>query len=544
MNNQVSSFLGLLFFLMAACSIIIITVKIHKQNRVEATKSSNKNTVKPITRFIKKANNKYFSIGFAVLVISASILRLGIPLDFPARSISDEFWYIPQAMVIAHDRTNIIDDSFAFGHSAIEYTIPFIDRTPLWENLTYEEAQEIDSVEINGLLFPTSRLMQFGRFDHPPVGIFLIAGMMQFFDATDIAGGRMSSAVAGIILVAAVMLITKLTTKSNLASYLAGFFMLIDGHAIIMSRLGMLEILLTLFITLATLTSISAYRLRSNSTDFKWRLLMHFMTSIFLSIAVGVKWQAGIWAIIIAIYIFYKEYKITDKNKLLHSILTPVFIGISSLVFYIIPWYFTFINRGNFLKDLIDYHIFIWRVMINMGNTYPEFTLNSEVIISFPWSWIVQQSQFNLLIHDPNESVAVLRVHGNYIIWMLGFIAVSLLALILIAKILMKLQKLNLKKQLKILVNSVPEETLLFIFMFLAGILPWFFLGRGEPWMFINIHVLPWLAILLTILLRSFMKIIKNNTIKITLFITFILVALVPTVIFFENWALIPTILY
>lgn len=76
---------------------------------------------------------------------------------------------------------------------------------------------------------------------HPPLGKWLMALGLAAFGAENSVGWRISVAVTGILAVALVCLIAHLLFRSPVLTTIAGGLMAIDGHAIVMSRVGMLD---------------------------------------------------------------------------------------------------------------------------------------------------------------------------------------------------------------------------------------------------------------------------------------------------------------
>lgn len=87
----------------------------------------------------------------------------------------------------------------------------------------------------------------YGLVVHPPVGKQLIAVGEAVFGYTG-WGWRLSSAVFGILLVLLVVRIVRRMTRSTLLGAIAGLLLIVDGVAFVSSRVGMLDIFMTLFV--------------------------------------------------------------------------------------------------------------------------------------------------------------------------------------------------------------------------------------------------------------------------------------------------------
>jgi dolichyl-phosphate-mannose--protein O-mannosyl transferase len=85
---------------------------------------------------------------------------------------------------------------------------------------------------------------------HPPLGKWIIGAGIAFFGPDNSFGWRFSVALCGILLVLLTALIAVKLTRSTLLGTVAGFLLAIDGHAIVMSRVGILDGIAALFLLL------------------------------------------------------------------------------------------------------------------------------------------------------------------------------------------------------------------------------------------------------------------------------------------------------
>ena len=86
---------------------------------------------------------------------------------------------------------------------------------------------------------------------HPPLGKWLIGAGMWLFGPESSFGWRIAGALFGTALVLVVYLVTKTLTRSTPLAAMAGFLLAIDGVAIVLSRVGVLDVFLALFVLLA-----------------------------------------------------------------------------------------------------------------------------------------------------------------------------------------------------------------------------------------------------------------------------------------------------
>jgi dolichyl-phosphate-mannose--protein O-mannosyl transferase len=76
---------------------------------------------------------------------------------------------------------------------------------------------------------------------HPPLGKWIISLGFDWFGVTNAASWRIMTAIVGILAVVLLMMIAKYLFKSTLVATIAGLLMAIDGNAIVMSRVGLLD---------------------------------------------------------------------------------------------------------------------------------------------------------------------------------------------------------------------------------------------------------------------------------------------------------------
>ncbi|MBK4347179.1 dolichyl-phosphate-mannose--protein mannosyltransferase [Lacisediminihabitans changchengi] len=76
---------------------------------------------------------------------------------------------------------------------------------------------------------------------HPPLGKWIISFGLDLFGAQSSVGWRISTAVVGILAVFLLVLIARALLRSTLLATLAGFLFAVDGHAIVLSRISLLD---------------------------------------------------------------------------------------------------------------------------------------------------------------------------------------------------------------------------------------------------------------------------------------------------------------
>jgi dolichyl-phosphate-mannose--protein O-mannosyl transferase len=109
---------------------------------------------------------------------------------------------------------------------------------------------------------------------HPPLGKWLIALGMHLFGSENPVGWRIATALIGILAVVLLMLVARLLFGSMLLATIAGFLMAIDGNAIVMSRVALLDNFV-MFFALVGFGAVLLDRRWSANRLSRWLALRH-----------------------------------------------------------------------------------------------------------------------------------------------------------------------------------------------------------------------------------------------------------------------------
>ncbi|ROP61076.1 dolichyl-phosphate-mannose-protein mannosyltransferase [Curtobacterium sp. PhB130] len=163
--------------------------------------------------------------GPIAVTVLAALLRL-IDLGRPHSLVFDETYYVK--------------DGWSIVHLGYEGTWP--------ANPTDDTAPTTDERFASG---ETSIFTSAAEFiAHPPLGKYLIGLGMLLFGPDNAFGWRFTVAVLGIATVFLVAVIARSLFRSTLVGTLAGGFMAVDGQAIVMSRVTLLDGIVTFFVVL------------------------------------------------------------------------------------------------------------------------------------------------------------------------------------------------------------------------------------------------------------------------------------------------------
>jgi dolichyl-phosphate-mannose--protein O-mannosyl transferase len=143
----------------------------------------------------------------AVLAIAAATRLIG--LDHPHDIVFDETYYVKDAYTLSH-----------LGYEA---------RWPDGANDSFEAGD------------PDVYLTDGSFVVHPPLGKWIIGAGMAVFGTDSAFGWRVGMAVVGILLVALTMLVARRLFASTTLVVVAGGLLAVDGNAIVMSRVSLLD---------------------------------------------------------------------------------------------------------------------------------------------------------------------------------------------------------------------------------------------------------------------------------------------------------------
>jgi dolichyl-phosphate-mannose-protein mannosyltransferase len=155
---------------------------------------------------------------------------------------------------------------------------------------------------------------------HPPVGKWIIAAGMAVLGADDPFGWRISVAIVGILLVVLTMGIAHLLFARPLLTVIAGGLLAIDGNAIVLSRVALLDTMLAFFALLGVLfvfldRGFAKRRLAAHVTSrgttgwgptLAWRPWL-LAAAVAFGLAAGVKWSGAYFLAIFGVYVVVGE---------------------------------------------------------------------------------------------------------------------------------------------------------------------------------------------------------------------------------------------
>ena len=265
------------------------------------------------------------------------------------------------------------------------------DAWSLWKN-GFESSWQTgaDAKFVTG---DVSNFSNIGSFVvHPPLGKWLIALPMALFGPENSWTWRLTVAIFGTAAVVLVMLVAKQLTGSRSLAVLAGGLMAIDGHAIVLSRISLLDGILMFFALLAfyfMLLDRSRTRLRyqlmavRGTSGVIWNRPWLLACALALGSATAVKWSGLYFALFFGLYVLVSEMLLRRRLGLKHwlsdalagqTLANLVLMVPAYLLVYLASWTGWILtsggwdrnSRGNWFESLIYYHQQIYNFHVNL----------------------------------------------------------------------------------------------------------------------------------------------------------------------------------
>jgi dolichyl-phosphate-mannose-protein mannosyltransferase len=264
---------------------------------------------------------------------------------------------------------------------------------------------------------------------HPPLGKWIIALGEEWLGITNPASWRIMTAIVGILAVVLVMLIAKYLFKSTLVATVAGFLMAIDGNAIVMSRVGLLDNFVMFFALLgfgailldrqqsATRLALWIERRARSGRSTEWGPALWWRPWIILAgLAFGldaaVKWNgiyflAGLAIYTVAVDLFARRdagIAFWATGTLLKQAPTTFLLMVPiAIAGYLASWTGWFVTKGGYDRTFAD----------QPGNAWTgPFAWVPHVWQSF-YQFEYQVYQYNINEHSPHPYAA------NPLTWLL-----------------------------------------------------------------------------------------------------------------------------
>ncbi|MFC4138931.1 MULTISPECIES: phospholipid carrier-dependent glycosyltransferase [unclassified Microbacterium] len=325
------------------------------------------------------------------------------------------------------------------------------DAWSLWIN--GYEATWADGANEELLNGDTGALGSSGSFVvHPPLGKWIIALGMAAFGPGSSAGWRISAAILGTLSVLVVYLITRELTRSRVIATITGYLLAIDGLSIVLSRIALLDGILTFFVLLGFLFVLYDRRraipfierpdpLHEEPTlgRLLWRRPWLIAAGVALGAASAVKWSGlyvlaglGIYVVVTdalarrrAGVVFWPTDAAFRQGPISFLLLVP-----TALLTYLISWTGWLVTSGGYgrssggnpLAELWKYHESIYGFHVGLHAAHPY--------ASPAWQWPLLLRPTAIWVGNEqggcgtDHCIAVISAVPNPLIWFAGMAAV------------------------------------------------------------------------------------------------------------------------
>lgn len=264
---------------------------------------------------------------------------------------------------------------------------------------------------------------------HPPLGKWLIALGMAALGPDTAWGWRISTAVIGILAVVLLMLIARKLFGSTLLASVAGFLMAIDGHAIVMARVALLDNSVMFFGLLgfgavlldrgwhATRLSAWIASRRSEGIDSSWGPTLWWRpwliaAGLAFGLATSVKWSGAYFLAAFGLYVvvtdalarrragvpFWASAAVLKQAPMNALLMVPIAVGV-----FLVSWTGWFVTQGGY-----DRH---WAETTGAAWTGP-FAWVPTALQSF-WHYQVEAYNYHVGLDSPHP------YESNPLTWLL-----------------------------------------------------------------------------------------------------------------------------
>ena len=288
---------------------------------------------------------------------------------------------------------------------------------------------------------------------HPPLGKWLIALGLAAFGADDSVGWRISTALVGILAVALLCAIARLLFRSTLLATIAGGLLAIDGHAIVLSRVALLDNFLMFLVLLGFLAvlldranskrRLDAWVARRPHHDWGpalwWRPWL-IAAGLLFGLASAVKWNGLYFLAFFAVYTlvvdalarrragvaFWASGTILKQAPVSFLLTVP-----AAAAAYVASWSGWFATSGGYYRHWaedagnawqgalawvpLDWQSF-WHYQVSAYNFHIGLSAPHSYSAN-PWTWLFLTRPTSFYYSGSDGSAALITSLANPIIW-------------------------------------------------------------------------------------------------------------------------------
>lgn len=413
-------------------------------------------------------------------------------------------WNLGNPQSLVFDETYYVKDAYSLGQYGYEGT---------WAS---EANQQFEAGDASAL----STLAEY--VVHPPLGKWMISLGMQWFGIGDAFAWRLTTALAGIVAVWVIMMIARRLTQSTLLAVIAGLLMAVEGTAIVMSRVAILDNWVMLFTLLGVgavvidrgqherrlLAKLDAARAAEKSPTWgpaSWWRPWVIVAGVAFGAACAVKWS-GLWFVagfgiyLVAVDMFARRKAglqfWLSAGILKQGPITALLLLVPAANVYLASWTGWIVTAGGWSRDwatkqgytgpLPDWLVSLWHyhqeaygyhVSLSSPHPYQANPLTWLFMIR-PTSMYYEGSKLGDQGCLVDSCSAAINDLGNPLMWWAATIA----ALYLYYRLIMRREW-----QVGLILTGLA-----------VGYLPWLFYLNRTVFQFYSIAFLPYLILALT----------------------------------------------
>lgn len=287
--------------------------------------------------------------------------------------------YVPR---IAYPDKYVFDE-ILFAYTAGEYAAGNANAY-LWNDPCSVRKSDERCAQVNPDAVRGGRVGKY-QWAHPPLGkYFITAGILVF--GNDTFGWRFPSALCGAIGIVLAYQLGLALTKRRVIAILAAGLLLVDGLFFVYSRMGLVDIFVTV-IMLGALLAFTSYL--AAPPDRIQRPL--YATGILLGMGISTKWSAGYAAACVGLVVLWRLVRLIRASRRAdatpevrkgvreHLIWIPVTLGVVPAAVYFLAYTPFFIKGGYNLAEFVE----LQRVILRLQTTIQD----SPGSASRWWEW-------------------------------------------------------------------------------------------------------------------------------------------------------------
>jgi dolichyl-phosphate-mannose-protein mannosyltransferase len=266
---------------------------------------------------------------------------------------------------------------------------------------------------------PAVKIADEGTWVHPPLGKWIMALLGVGPLGLRSIGWRLPSAVFGIVGVALLYLLALRLWASVWWAGLASLLLALDGLHIVQSRIAMLDVFLTTFITAGMLFLVLDRERMDRGPRGRWPIIesvfgspFRLLAGVSLGAAVGTKWS-GAFALAFAV-VLCSAWVFTGHRRGARPVAQTVGTLVASFVVvplgvYLLSYGAFFYQHGFAVQDFVTLQLRMLRYQQQHVRVQPENSL--------PWTWPVMLHPIQYFRETAGESARAIVALGNPALW-------------------------------------------------------------------------------------------------------------------------------